>query len=64
MFNFFKTRKEQVEELPARLKPMIAVNQHSPTPSVLPNIAEGIYPNRFGYIFYPPAEKGPDERRK
>ena len=43
----------------ARLETIIAVNQHSSTPKVLPNIAEGIYPNRFGYIFYPPAGKEP-----
>ena len=35
---------------------MMAINPQRPVPSVLLNVAEGIYPNRFGYIFYPPSK--------
>jgi hypothetical protein len=34
----------------------MAINPQRPVPSVLLNVAEGIYPNRFGYIFYPPSK--------
>ena len=34
----------------------MAINPQRPVPSVLLNVAEGIYPNRFGYICYPPSK--------
>tara|TARA_R110000822_G_C15232372_1_gene485460 strand:+ start:109 stop:462 length:354 start_codon:yes stop_codon:yes gene_type:complete len=48
-----------VSESSPRLDTMVATNPHTQPPGVLTNISEGIYPNRFGYIFYPPAGKEP-----